>query len=116
MAKKIKVYLAGPITDLPELNLPEFRMVEGLLCEKGYEVTVPHDLFEGIDTSQFTHKDYMDVCLPKIRQHDVVMFLDGWEKSKGSLQEMEEAIERNVMVKFAKNELYEYKRRSTVSL
>jgi nucleoside 2-deoxyribosyltransferase len=113
---KIKVYLAGPITDLPELNLPEFRFVASLLEAKGYEVTVPHDLFEGIDTSNFTHEDYMAVCLPEIKKHSVVMFLDGWKESKGSVQEMEEAIERKVLVKFAKNELYEYKKRSTIAL
>lgn len=113
---KIKVYLAGPITDLAELNLPEFRFVEDLLKQKGYSVTVPHDLFEGIDTSNFTHADYMAVCLPQIKEHDVVMFLDGWKESKGSVMEMEEAIEKCKLVKFAKNELYEYKKRSSVGL
>jgi hypothetical protein len=102
----IRCYLAGPITDMPELNLTEFRAVEAILREQfDYKVTVPHDLFEGIDTSGFSHQDYMDVCLPEIGKHDVILFLPGWKESKGSVMEMEEAVKTSRMIKFAEIEL-----------
>lgn len=107
---KLKAYICGPITDLPNLNIEEFRAVESILHEMGYEVTVPHDLFEGIDTSAFTHQDYMDVCLKELREgnYDYVIVLEGWKDSKGSRMEIELADQLGILVKMAVNELADY--------
>lgn len=111
---KIKVYLAGPIRGMQNLNLDEFRFVASLLEAKGYIVTVPHDLFEGIDTTDFKQEDFMKVCLPALRKHDVVCFLEGWKDSPRSKDEMEAAIESAIKVVLAKNLFPEYAHRETV--
>jgi len=105
---KIKIYIAGPITDLPENNIDEFRIVETILKKKGYDTIVPHDLFSGIDTQHFTHMDYMNICLPAAKNCNCLCFLEGWKESKGSIMEMELAIENKLKVVFAKNFLPEY--------
>jgi hypothetical protein len=111
---KLTVYVAGPIRGMANLNLDEFRFVEKLLHDKGYNVIVPHDLFDGIDTSGYTQADYMAVCIPAVRNADCVCFLDGWKDSPGSKDEMEAAIEASVKVVFAKNEFSEYAHRDVV--
>lgn len=111
---KIKVYLAGPIRGMQNLNLDEFRFVASLLEAKGYTVTVPHDLFEGIDTSTFKQEDYMAVCIPALKKHDCVCFLDGWKDSIGSKDEMEAAIDSAIKIVFAKNLLPEYAHRDQI--
>lgn len=112
--KKLSVYIAGPIRGMDKLNIDEFRFVEKLLKDKGYIVIVPHDLFEGIDTADYTQADYMKVCLQVVRKADCVCFLDGWKDSPGSRDEMEAAIESAVKVVFAKNLFFEYAHRDTV--
>lgn len=111
---KLTVYIAGPIRGMANLNLDEFRFVEKLLQNKGYNTIVPHDLFEGIDTSNYTQEDYMAVCIPTIKKADCACFLDGWKDSPGSKDEMEAAIESAVKVTFAKNEFPEYAHRDAV--
>lgn len=107
---KLKAYICGPITDMPGLNLDEFRAVESILTEMGYNTIVPHDLFEGIDTKDFTHDDYMDECLKAIRTQNVdyLIVLDGWQNSKGSKMEIELADELGIPVRFARNDLAAY--------
>ena len=107
---KIKAYICGPITDLPNLNIEEFRAVETLLTQMGYQATVPHDLFEGIDASEYTHADYMKVCLDELRHgnYDYVIVLNGWKDSKGSVMEVECADNLGITVKMAINELADY--------
>jgi hypothetical protein len=105
---KIKIYIAGPITDLPENNIDEFRIVETILKKKGYDTIVPHDLFYGIDTQHFSHHDYMNICLPAAKNCSCLCFLEGWKESKGAIMEMEIAIENNLKVVFAKNFLPDY--------
>jgi hypothetical protein len=105
---KIKIYIAGPITDLPNNNIEEFQIVASLLQQKGYDTVVPHNLFENIDTQNFTHQDYMNVCLPVAKSCDCLCFLEGWKDSKGSIMEMEIAIENNLKIVFAKNYLADY--------
>lgn len=107
---KLKAYICGPITGLPNLNIEEFRAVETLLTELGYQAIVPHDLFEGIDTSEFKHEDYMKVCKHEIRtgNYDYIIVLQGWKDSEGSRQEIELADELGLTVKMAANELAAY--------
>jgi hypothetical protein len=105
---KIKVYIAGPITGLPNNNIEEFRIVEQLLKAKGYETIVPHDLFDGIDTSNFTHQNYMDICIPAAKTANCLCFLENWQQSKGSLMEMQVALENKIKTTLAKNMFADY--------
>ncbi len=94
----MKIYLAGPITGLEELNLPEFRKFEKKLLDKNFEVIVPHDLFKDIDTSEFLWEDYMKVCLPAMMECDKVITLNNWNKSRGTRLEVHVARELDMSV------------------
>lgn len=94
----MKIYLAGPITDIPNLNLDEFRKYEKLLKEKGFQVVVPHDLFKDMDTTDFHWEDYMKICLPAMMACERVITLNDWHKSKGTKLEVYNARELNIPV------------------
>lgn len=81
MCKKKIVYIAGPITGVPDYKT-RFCAVETELCLKGYRVINPAKLPEGL-----TNKQYMHVCLPLIDCADVVLFMEGSQDSKGAMSE-----------------------------
>lgn len=86
---KQSIYLSGPITGLAELNLPTFRECEETLKAQGYKVCVPHDLFDGLDTKDWEHKDYMRVCIAAMMSYDKVVTITGWENSQGANMEVD---------------------------
>lgn len=78
MPKKI-VYLAGPITGVPNYK-ETFRQYEEWLKAKGYTVLNPTaTLPEGL-----TNQEYMHTCLALIDCADVVLFLPDSTESKGA--------------------------------
>ncbi|MBF4433218.1 DUF4406 domain-containing protein [Vibrio anguillarum] len=84
--KKKKIYIAGPMTGLPEFNKPEFFKAEFKLSCDNYTVLNPAILPDGLQ-----HHEYMEICLPMVRVSSAVYMLKGWEKSKGAVMEHEYA-------------------------
>lgn len=84
----MKIYLAGPITGIEDLNIHEFREKQIKLQERGYDVLVPHDLFDSIDTTEYEWEDYMKVCIPAMIECDFVVTLLDWSKSVGTTMEV----------------------------
>lgn len=84
----LTAYLCGPITDLPNLNLGGFLTARKEVELKGYRTIMPHDLFSGIDTSKYLHKDYMKKCFYALITTDILVLLPGWQNSKGAKQEI----------------------------
>ncbi|WP_233268176.1 DUF4406 domain-containing protein [Vibrio metschnikovii] len=82
MLKQKKIYIAGPMTGLPDFNKPKFFKTEfNLRCEN-YTVLNPAILPDGLE-----HHEYMEICLPMVRVSDAVYMLKGWENSKGANME-----------------------------
>ena len=87
------IYLAGPMTGLPEYNFPAFREAARDLRDEGFSVFSPvetdEDLdgFDGTTPCPHTHEFYMKRDLPWLLQCDEVRVLDGWFDSKGSISE-----------------------------
>lgn len=96
------VYVAGPMTNLPEYNYPAFRAAADKLRAMGYEVVSPVELDEkdGYDFSaedeaggwekpseyaQFLSRD-MKVIVE--RHVEAIVVLPGWEKSGGARTEV----------------------------
>jgi nucleoside 2-deoxyribosyltransferase len=77
------IYVAGPMTGLPEFNYPAFRAAGEHLHEAGFQVLLP--LHE--DTSQ-PWIFYMRHALRMVLEADGLALLPGWEASKGATLEV----------------------------
>lgn len=73
------VYIAGPITGMPELNKPAFMIAEKALKDAGYIVLNPACLPEGLPPEK-----YMPICLSMVEAADCVYMLKGWKTSRGA--------------------------------
>lgn len=96
--KKLKFYVAGPMTNVPQFNFPAFFAAEKSMVEQGYEVQLPADMKDPVAVAQaMASKDGKigDVkvtwgqCLSQdvllIADHvDGICFLPNWEKSRGA--------------------------------
>lgn len=84
-----RIYVAGPMTDIPDLNFPAFNAMAAKLRERGWYVVNPaeHGIVEGA-----TWEDYMHYDIQRIATCCAVYMLPGWEKSRGA--KVEHAIAR----------------------
>lgn len=76
-----RVYLAGPMTGLPDLNFPAFNAEAAMLRAKGLTVINPaeHGVVEGADWA-----DYLRHDLAGLVSCERIHLLPGWSKSKGA--------------------------------
>lgn len=94
-----KVYVAGPMTGLPELNYPAFTAAANALGAVGYDVLNPADIDQihkrsqeadgvmcGACSARKTHtwQWYMRQAIPMVCQADGLAVLPHWENSKGA--------------------------------
>lgn len=77
----MKLYVAGPMTGLPELNFPEFERVATALRAQGYEVISPHEV---CPDKSMAWCDAMKRDIVVLLDCDGLVRLEGWEKSKGA--------------------------------
>ena len=90
------IYLAGPMTGIPEYNFPAFQLAAADLRGRGIDVWSPaeHDLANGFDPATDAAKPlrhYMEHDLPAVLASDAVVVLPGWEDSKGARLEVHTA-------------------------
>ena len=88
----MKVYIAGPITGIPNYKAV-FDSAEAHLASQGHTVINPSFLPVG-----FEHDEYMSVCLPMVDICEAVVMLPGWEDSKGAKTERKYAITQGKMI------------------
>lgn len=95
----MKIYVAGPMSGIPNGNLASFRFAEAMLKAKGHEAVVPADLppwphdeecppgprAEGSPHSAPCH---LRVDVAALVACDGAVFLDGWQHSAGARLEM----------------------------
>jgi len=100
-----KVYLAGPMRNIPYFNLPAFKDGAAQLRAKGYEVFSPaekdiemygEEVFMANPTGDlaatakygFSIRKAMEIdCVWICQNADIVALLPGWENSKGARTE-----------------------------
>lgn len=89
----MKYYLAGPMSGISQSNFPAFYAAAAVLREAGFEIVSPAELDDAEDMAlalsdqpakktwgDFLSRDVKivsDVC-------DGIIFLPGWEKSRGA--------------------------------
>lgn len=79
----LTVYIAGPMTGLPEHNYPAFFHMEKYLNSMGYNHVInPATIANGDTTKEYSF--YIRESLKLISKAEFVIFLDNWQKSKGA--------------------------------
>lgn len=84
--ERITLYLAGPMTGLPDDNRPAFNAAAKALEDAGYEVINPALLPEG-----WPREESMRSALRRLMGADAVALLPGWAESQRALVEMQVA-------------------------
>jgi hypothetical protein len=77
----MRIYLSGPISNLPDLNFPAFNSAAADLRYRGFDVFTPSEI--ELNPNWEWH-DYMAVDIPEVVKADAVYVLPGWQKSTGA--------------------------------
>ena len=118
----MRIYLSGPITNIPDLNRPAFDSAKKRLTAQGHFVINPHRISELFGTAEdvaiaFTDLRYaedvariesiasrriveavMDADLAAVRSCDAIYLLRGWENSRGAKKELSEALAHGLTI------------------
>jgi len=76
-----RLYIAGPMTGLPEYNYPAFRQTAAALRASGFEVACPTENGLPADAPWI---DHMRVNISRLLTCSAVAVLPGWEASRGA--------------------------------
>ena len=93
-----RVYVAGPMTGMPEFNFPAFDSARDFL-KQTYDVISPADLDreQGFDPTLYgdccvVSREFLDAAIRRdviaLMSCDAIYLLRGWEKSKGACAEL----------------------------
>lgn len=76
-----RIYLAGPMTGMPDHNFPAFHGEAARLRRLGYHVENPadHGIIPGAELA-----DYLRLDLPLLVTCDTLALLPGWLASRGA--------------------------------
>ena len=81
---KKTIYVAGPMTGLPEFNYPAFNEAAATLRAQGHTVLNPA---ENPVPACGTWQGYMRLALAQLVQCECIVLLPGWFDSRGALIE-----------------------------
>lgn len=80
----MKIYLAGPMTGLPELNFPAFHALAAKLRARGIHVVNPAEINpdHSMPWAECMRRDIAQLCTC-----NAIALLPGWKTSKGATLE-----------------------------
>ncbi len=90
----MKVYLAGPMSGLPDHNYPAFHAAAARLRAAGHQVINPAELHPDMQQlgrtmpSVEVWQHCMGIDIPEAIKCDAVAVLPGWERSRGARLEV----------------------------
>lgn len=84
-----RIYVAGPMTGLPDFNFPAFNAAAAQLRALGYDVENPAENPEPPCGSWLA---YMRMAIVQVAKCDALVLLPGWEQSKGARVEFQLAV------------------------
>lgn len=77
-----KIYIAGPMTGLPDYNRPAFNAEAQRLQAIGHVPLNPALFPDGLE-----QHEYMALCIEMVKMADQLLMLPGWERSAGAFAE-----------------------------
>lgn len=84
-----RIYIAGPMSGLPDLNYPAFNAMAERLRAHGHHVENPA---ENPPPKCESWLGYMRMAVAQLATCDAVVMLPGWSKSKGACIEHQLAV------------------------
>ncbi|WP_240478618.1 DUF4406 domain-containing protein [Pseudomonas cremoricolorata] len=96
--RELRVYIAGPMTGLPDFNFPAFNAAADLMRSAGWHVENPaeHGVVPGAEWA-----DYLRYDIARLATCEMIMLLPGWSKSKGANLEVAIAQQLGMPIKLA---------------
>lgn len=85
MTDETRIYVAGPMTGLPEFNYPAFRTATEELLARGYDVEDPS---RNENPTPGDYHGWLRAGLAQLIRCDAVALLPGWEESGGARLEV----------------------------
>ena len=92
------VYIAGPMSGLPEYNRPAFNDEALNQQQKGHVVLNPAILPDGL-----TQQQYMGICIEMVKIADEVIMLPNWVNSQGATAEFHYAMKCGKVIRQAED-------------
>jgi hypothetical protein len=96
----MKLYVAGPMTGIPEKNFPAFAIATSRLRRKGYEVVSPAEL--DVDLPEGTWEACLKRDIARLIHCDGIAVLSGWERSRGANLEVHIGAQLGLNIKSVK--------------
>ncbi|WP_313073260.1 DUF4406 domain-containing protein [Melaminivora sp.] len=78
----MRVYIAGPMTGLPESNYPAFHAAAAHLRARGFNVENPAE--NGLPACGGTWLGWMRLAVAQLARCDAIYLLPGWKESRGA--------------------------------
>jgi hypothetical protein len=88
----MRVYIAGPMTGLPDYNFPAFNAAAQAWRVAGWEVLNPAESFDG--RTDLPYEEYVEHDLDLLKTCDAIAMLPGWNGSNARGSVWERAIAR----------------------
>jgi len=82
------LYLAGPMSGIPNHNYPAFNAAAFDLRGRGFHVVSPAELHADFETNPKPYEDYLRADLIALLGTAAVVVLPGWEQSNGARLEV----------------------------
>jgi hypothetical protein len=81
-----RLYIAGPMSNLPEFNYPAFREAAKKWRDCGWDVLDPSEKFGG--RTDLPYEVYIKASIIDVLASEAIAVLPGWENSKGATLEV----------------------------
>lgn len=83
-----RIYLAGPMTGLPDLNYPAFAERTAALRSLGYDVVSPAETADVPEPAALSWEEWMRRDIKLLVECEGVACLPDWERSRGASLEV----------------------------